>query len=594
MSKHSGPSRVSASDPNFNHVITQWLEDIGSDVSDIDEPYSPLQSDHDTRSIISSKDSDSNSTESEDNSGSDVPRYFSGRNKFKWSSSAPARNVRTPTHNIVLKVPGLRGIAKGAREVDAITAWNFIFSADMVSTVVMYTNVKLQESRATYGITSRLELKDCDVPEMTAFLGLLVYSAVFKSNHENITSLFATDGTGREIFRAVMSAKRFATLLACLRFDNKLDRNERKKTDPAAAVSELVDIFNRNSQAVFSLGTCVTVDEMLVSFRGRCVFKMYIPSKPAKYGIKLQCLTDARNHFAYNIYIYCGKGTDGLGLTADEKKFPVTTQAILRLCKPIFGTNRNVTADNWYTSVPLVEILKKNGLTYVGTMRKNKKEIPDKFLPSKSRDVGTSLYGFTKDMTLLSFVPKKGKAVVLISSMHHSKNDDPETGKPEIISFYNSTKGGVDSLDQMCANYSCGRRTQRWPMAVFLRIVDIAAVNAYVLHQSYKDRTPLTRLQFMKMLGKQLTQQYLVDRMKNARLPRELRETICRITGNELQPLHASCNEDLSRANRKTCNLCPAKIKRKTQYSCFKCNRPICLQCSKKVCVRCTEECDTD
>jgi len=36
-----------------------------------------------------------------------------------------------------------------------------------------------------------------------------------------------------------------------------------------------------------------TIDETLVVFRGRCPFKMYIPSKPANYGIKVFSLVDA-------------------------------------------------------------------------------------------------------------------------------------------------------------------------------------------------------------------------------------------------------------------------------------------------------------
>lgn len=44
---------------------------------------------------------------------------------------------------------------------------------------------------------------------------------------------------------------------------------------------------------------------------------------------------------------------------------------------------------------------------------------------------------------------------------------DTVTNKPEIISFDNSTKGGVDTIDKLCATYTVGRRTKRWIMAVF-------------------------------------------------------------------------------------------------------------------------------
>ena len=142
-----------------------------------------------------------------------------------------------------------------------------------------------------------------------------------------------------------------------------------------------------------------------------------MPNKPCKYGLKMMCLTDARNHYFYNGYLYCGKDSDGIGLTEEEKKLSKPTQSIMRLSKPIINTNRNITADNWFSSLELSEKLRENGLTYVGTIRKNKREIPPSFLPQKNKIVGSTLYGFTKNTTLVSHVPKKNKAVLLISSI---------------------------------------------------------------------------------------------------------------------------------------------------------------------------------
>lgn len=88
------------------------------------------------------------------------------------------------------------------------------------------------------------------------------------------------------------------------------------------------------------------------------------------------CLTDSRSHYLFNAYIYAGQNTDGLTLDHTEIKFSKPTQSVLRLSKPIQGSNRNITADNWFSSIELVELLKKKKLTYVGTNKKNKREIP--------------------------------------------------------------------------------------------------------------------------------------------------------------------------------------------------------------------------
>nr|CAH7755012.1 unnamed protein product [Callosobruchus chinensis]CAH7763352.1 unnamed protein product [Callosobruchus chinensis] len=396
----------------------------------------------------------------------------------------------------------------------------------MYEIIVKRTNEKLATLRPKYKNSSKIELSDVDEIEIRAFLGLLLYTSIFKSNNEDVRSLFATSGKGRPIFRAVVSQKRFLTIMTALRFDNAEDREERRKVNPAAAFQEIFDIFVNNAKNAYKVGASICVDEMLVGFRGKCRFKMYIPSKPEKYGIKIQCVTDARTGYLHNAYIYAGKDTDGMGLSDQERRLAKPTQAVIRLVKHLYNTNRNVTCDNWYGSIELAEHLKKNNLTVVGTVRKNKKEIPPELLPCRDREVGDALYGFTKDMTVLSRTTKKNKAVVLLSTMHHTKSIDPENGLPEINSFYNVTKGGVDSLDEKCAKYSCSRTTRRWPMAIFYKVLDICGTNAYIMFTSFP-KNDLTRFQSIDNLADQLVEPHMRTRYFNVpSLPRDLKQLI--------------------------------------------------------------------
>lgn len=50
------------------------------------------------------------------------------------------------------------------------------------------------------------------------------------------------------------------------------------------------------------LGPNVTVDERLVAFRARCPFRQYMPTKPAKYGIKIWAACDANTSYALNMH----------------------------------------------------------------------------------------------------------------------------------------------------------------------------------------------------------------------------------------------------------------------------------------------------
>lgn len=67
----------------------------------------------------------------------------------------------------------------------------------------------------------------------------------------------------------------------------------------------------------------------------------------------------------------------------------------------------NVTADNFFTSYQLGQKLLERQITLVGTIRKNKTELPQEMLATKDRPVFSSFFCFTKDTTLLSYIPKK-------------------------------------------------------------------------------------------------------------------------------------------------------------------------------------------
>lgn len=143
----------------------------------------------------------------------------------------------------------------------------------MIEKITDCNNVKITKLSISYSNTSTFT-GHTDIIEIKAFIGLLYLSGVFKSGMEDEDEgLFATDDTGRDIFRAIMSLKRFLFLLTTIRFDNIDDRDARKESgDRLAPISELFQMFLINSQSNYSMSEYGTVDEMLVPFRGRCSF----------------------------------------------------------------------------------------------------------------------------------------------------------------------------------------------------------------------------------------------------------------------------------------------------------------------------------
>ncbi|XP_030580102.1 uncharacterized protein LOC115778042 [Archocentrus centrarchus] len=98
-----------------------------------------------------------------------------------------------------------------------------------------------------------------------------------------------------------------------------------------------------------------------------------------------------------------------------------------------------------------------------------------------SWELRSSEFGFHGKMTMVSYVQKKGKAVVLLSTMHDDKSVDnsSQKKKPEVIQYYNKTKGGVDTVVHMVSSYTCLWRTRKWPMVLWYNMLDVATLNVY-------------------------------------------------------------------------------------------------------------------
>lgn len=571
---------------------------ILNDQSDQEEEDNEISSDHDTESEFSwSSGDDSNFDQDEEiiempPSGSTskkgkTPGYWHGKDKTIWSKQEPTRS-RTTSENIIKILPGLAGEARQNPPKNALEAWNLLFTDNMIQIIVEFTNKKIRTMSANYTVSAKNRISFLSITtseEIRAFIGLLYLQGIFKSNHENLRSLWATDGTGRDIFHCTMTLARFNFLLSTLRFDDEATRAERRAITKLAPIKDLFEEFVQRSRKNYIPGEFLTVDEMLVAFRGRCGFRMYMPNKPAKYGIKLQILADSKTHYMCNAEVYLGRDNGPV----QQSAFLQPTQVVLRLITSLpKKSNRNITGDNWYSSVELVNELLKNNLTYVGTMKKkkNKRQIPPEFQASRSRPESSSLFGFQSKTTMVSHVPKKGKSVILISSMHHDAKIDKNTLKPDIILFYNDTKSGVDALDQKCVHFSTSRRTRRWPMVLFFQMLNIAGVNSRVLYQCSPKGTEIERYSFLKKLGMALCKDYMEIRMNNKYIRRQLRESIALRLGTSL-PVDPTPVPEQSRSKRKRCAFCPAKKDRKTSASCKKCNKPICFSCGKMLCVPC-------
>lgn len=113
-------------------------------------------------------------------------------------------------------------------------------------------------------------------------------------------------------------------------------------------------------------GSYVTIEEILLAFRGMCAFRMCTYRiKPAKYSFKIVKECDVGTNCMINVIPYLSSNTQGI---------PLPSHFVGEITGNIQRTNRNVKMDFWFTSVPLAEkpLTSTMNLTIVGTVRKNK------------------------------------------------------------------------------------------------------------------------------------------------------------------------------------------------------------------------------
>ncbi|XP_067633731.1 piggyBac transposable element-derived protein 4-like [Eurosta solidaginis] len=434
--------------------------------------------------------------------------------------------------------------------------------------IVKWTNSEITIRKENYE-QAKFSQSETSKFEIRALIGILVLTAALKDNHLTLNELFNIEYSGTR-YISCMSKERCDFLLRCLRFDDKILRQQNQTEDPFIPIRNIWELLMAQCRQNYMPGTNITINEQLLAFCGRCKFRMYIPNKKAKYGVKLVMMCDSGTRYMIDSMPYLGKGTDTGGL-------PLGEDFVKELTRSIHGSNRNVTIDNWFTSIPLEKQLLQQPykLTIVGTLRANKKEIPEEMKNNRLRNINTSMFCYDGPLTLLSYKPKPSKMVYLLSSCDEEGSVNPETKKASLVEFYNSTKGGVDTFDQMCSVMSCNRKTNRWPMCVFYGMINISCINSYILYchkASVLGQSIITRREFMKQLHSKLVEPWLKIRLECHTMPRNVKDNILHVlegngvkghdeslptTSNEFQPVEVP-----NPNKRRICNLCSYKKRR--------------------------------
>ncbi|XP_035227567.1 uncharacterized protein LOC118199819 [Stegodyphus dumicola] len=149
-----------------------------------------------------------------------------------------------------------------------------------------------------------------------------------------------------------------------------------------------------------------------------------------------------------------------------------------------------------------------------------------------------------------------------------------------MITFYNLTKGGVDTVDEMCGTYSVSRKSCRWPLTIFFGLLNITGINSYTIYK-FNSANNLSRRNYLKELAVDLVKEHLLERSKNASILQTIRTNSKRLL-NLPDDRPVKFPKKSSFCHR--CEECPKKSDRKTSSVCEECDKSLCKTHSLIIC----------
>ena len=242
-----------------------------------------------------------------------------------------------------------------------------------------------------------------DTTELKKFLGLVFLMGLVKKplieDYWSTDPIFATPAVNN-----VMPRDRFELLL---KFWHFCDNSQAVDGDRLYKLKFICDKLLAAFQDVYYPSKQLSIDEAMVLWRGRLVFRQYIPGKKHKYGVKLYLLCEPSG-YVWNAMIYCGKSDVISGLGHSEA-------VVMKLMNKLFDKGHELYVDNFYTGVPLARELLKRKTHVCGTLRRNRKHLPPAVLSAKLQK-GSCVSRRNRQIVVVKW--RDNREVMMLSTFH--------------------------------------------------------------------------------------------------------------------------------------------------------------------------------
>lgn len=196
----------------------------------------------------------------------------------------------------------------------------------------------------------------------------------------------------------------------------------------------------------------ISLDEQMIPFSGRCLFRQYVPSKPNPLGLKCFVLA-ACDGLVLDFHLYTGKGTVPEN---DLKVLGLGASIVKLLTQTVPQDGRHcVYTDRFFTSTKCLEYLKEKNIFSTGTVMKNRiGSVIHKLKSDKDLKRGEYDEFVQENDSACLLKWKDNKCVLMLSSCAGSEpvstcnrwskeeKKKVEVPQPYVVNIYNDKMGG--------------------------------------------------------------------------------------------------------------------------------------------------------